>query len=185
MVLRRFIIFMAVGIVVGGCVSSGGKPKNASHTFYGRPTGQLVNKKAFIKKGSLAVLPFKAGENAEADPQLDRMSLMISKGIIDYCKEQNLPFTLLLTQDQGSPDMVVEGYIENFTESSRFDGLFFRPRKFLLTVNGELTVLDSKERILVFKQTKTMTGATKNGLDLSYQAGLDLGRFIVDAVEGQ
>lgn len=183
MVLRRFFFVLAIGLMLGGCVSTGG-PNALGDSVYGKPTGRLINKKAFIKKGSLAVLPFKAGENAEADPQLDRMSLMISKGIIDYCKEQNLPFKLLWTQDQGSPQMIVDGYIEDFKKSSRLGRLFFRPRKLTLTVSGQIMVVDSKERILFFRDSKTMLNE-KNGFDLAYQTGQDLGRFIVDAIEGE
>lgn len=154
-------------------------------SFSGKPTGRLVDKKSFIPDGTLAVLPFKAGEGVAADPQLDRMSLMISKGIIDYLKEEKLPFEILLTQDQGDPQMLVEGYIESFKKSSRLGVLFFRPRKSQLNVSGQVIVVSNKERILVFKHVKSTTDPQKSGLDLAYHTGHDLGRFIADAIAGE
>ena len=74
---------------------------------------KIVNREVFSKGGTLVVLPFKAGVGVSANQQMDRMSMMIAKGAIDYLVEQKTPFTILTTQDQGNPDLIIEGYIED------------------------------------------------------------------------
>lgn len=182
---RHAVFVLIICFSIGGCTFFSSKKRLSVNETAEKPTGQLIRKEAFIEGGTLAVLPFKAGEGALADPQLDRISMMISKGILDYFNAERVPFKVLSTQEEGDPKMVVEGYIEDFDRSGRLSSLGFRPRKMILSVSGQIMVVKNKERILVFKHVRTMVDPQKSGLDLAYQTGQELGRFITDALSGQ
>lgn len=167
---------------LAGCFSVVAKERPLTVSLTGTPTGKIVNKNIFIKDGTLAVLPFKAGEDAASDPQLDRMALMIAKGMIDYLNEQKAPFKVLTTQDQGNPQMVVEGYIEDLKRPGKFSRWVLRRNKTTLSVRGQMALVGNKDRVLIFQETKSMPDPKKDGLDIAYQTGQDLGRFILDAL---
>lgn len=182
MFLRHALISILVIPFLAGCFFSVGKEQPLTVSSTGSPTGRIVNKNIFIKDGTLAILPFKAGEDANADPQLDRMALMIAKGMIDYLNDEKVPFKVLTTQDQGDPQMIIEGYIKDFKRPGRLSRWFFRKNKTVLRVSGQMVLVGSKERVLLFQETKSIPGSKKDGLDISYQTGQDLGRFILDAL---
>lgn len=107
---------------------------------------------------------------------------MIAKGAIDYLNEQRTPYRVLTTQDQGSPDMIIDGYIQDFKRPGKISRWIFRDKRTRLSVSGQLTLAKTKERVMVFQTAKTMVDPKKDGLDVAYQTGQDLGRFIVDAL---
>lgn len=129
------------------------------------------------------ILPFKAGVNAIDSLQLDRVALMIVKGTVDYLADQKTPFTVLTTEDQGSPQLVIEGYVDEFSQSGKMSRMVMRKKSTTLSVNGQMVIAGTHDRVLVFQYTKSMPDPKKDGLDLAYQTGQDLGRFIVDALE--
>lgn len=184
MMSRQILILLLITPVLTGCLFFGPKKQPAAVVLPGSPTGKIVNRDALIKDGTLAVLPFKAGQGAAADPQLDRISLMIAKGIIDFLNEEKVPFKILTTQDQGSPQMVIEGYIENLKRPGKISRWILRRSQTTLRVSGQMIVAGSKERVLIFQDTKSLKDPKRDGLDIAYQTGQDLGRFIADALNG-
>lgn len=113
------------------------------------------------------------------------MAMMIAKGAIDYLSEQKTPFTVLATQDQGSPDLVIEGYIKELDRPGKMGRLVLRQKEATLHVTGQMIVTGTKERVMVFQSTKTMPDPKRDGLDIAYQTGQDLGRFIAEAANGE
>jgi hypothetical protein len=182
MVFRHQLVYILLIPFLAGCFSSVVKERPLTVSLSGSPTGKIVNRGLFIKDGTLAVLPFKAGEDAESDPQLDRMALTIAKGMIDYLNEQKAPFKVLTTQDQGNPQMIVEGYIEDLKRPGKLSRWVLRRNKTVLSVRGQMALVGSKDRVLMFQETKSMPDPKKDGLDIAYQTGQDLGRFILDAL---
>ena len=146
-------------------------------------TGKIIKEDVLRKGGTLVILPFKAGENAVASPQLDRVALMIVKGAIDYLNDEKTPFTLLTTQDQGEPDLVIDGYINDFVQPGKMKRWVMQKKKTFLSVEGTMEIQGTKERVLVFQHKRTMGDPQKDGLDIAYKIGQDLGRFIVEALE--
>lgn len=174
------IVFLCFSF--SGCLFSSVNKQVAIAPLIGVPTGKIVNRQAIIKNGTVAILPFRAGEGVSADPQLDRMSMMISKGIIDYLNEQKLPIKVLTTQDQGIPDMVIEGYIENFKRPGKLSRLIFRNKLSAMKISGQMNLVKNKERLIVFNQTKSLSDPKQDGVTLAYQMGQDLGLFLSDAL---
>lgn len=183
--IPRHIILIIIITSTFGCFSS--TPNNGPTSNYasGIPTGKIIDPDAFVKGGTVVILPFKAGEQATANPQLDRIALMIAKGAIDYLNEQKTSYQVLNTQDQGSPEMIIDGYIKDFKRPGKLSRWFFRDKKMRLSVSGQMTRANTKDRVMVFETTKLMVDHKKDGLDLAYQTGQDLGRFIVDALDDQ
>ena len=182
MISRHQLASILIIPFLAGCFFSAAKERPSTVSLTESPTGKIVNRSIFIKDGTLAVLPFKAGEDATSDPQLDRMALTIAKGMIDYLNEQKVPFKVLTTQDQGNPQMVVEGYIEDLKRPGKLSRWVLRRNKTILSVRGQMSLVGSKDRVLMFQEKKSMPDPKKDGLDIAYQTGQDLGRFIVDAL---
>lgn len=186
MYTRRFILFISIILCCSGCFSS--VPKAASPVVADQieiPTGKIVNREVFSKGGTLVVLPFKAGVGVSANQQMDRMSMMIAKGAIDYLVEQKTPFTILTTQDQGNPDLIIEGYIEDIDSPGKVGRLVLRQKQTTLHITGQMVMSGTKERVMIFQNTKTMPDPKRDGLEIAYQMGQDLGRFIADATNGE
>jgi len=182
MIFRHRLLCILLIPFLAGCFSSASKERHLTVYLTGSPTGKIVNNDIFIKDGTLAILPFKAGEGVSSNPQLDRMAFMIAKGMMDYLNEEKSPFKILTTQDQGNPQMIIEGYIEDLKRPSKLSRLFLRRNKVLLSVSGQMALVGSKGRVLIFQETKSMPDPKKDGLDVAYQTGQDLGRFILDAL---
>ena len=185
MLPRQLIILILVMVVFTGCFFS--MPKAARTTIpvgLGIPIGKIIDRDIFVKGGTLVILPFKAGEDAVANPQLDRISLMIAKGVIDYLNEQKTPFQVLTTQDQGDPQMMIEGYVEDFQRPGKLSRWILRRKNTTLRVSGQMVVVGTKDRVMMFQDEKSMPDPKADGLNIAYQTGQDLGRFIVDALNG-
>lgn len=179
--LRPFLLIIIV-LFFSGCFWSTPKNVLTPKAAFGIPTGQIINREAFLKGGTLVVLPFKAGEDAMANPQLDRVALMLAKGVIDYLDEQRTPYQVLTTQDQGRPQMIIDGYIHDFNRPGRISRWIFRNKQTRLRISGQMVLSDGKERVMVFQADKSLADPKRDGLDVAYQTGQDLGRFIVDAL---
>lgn len=185
MITLRPLIVILIFSLFSGCFWSPPKNEIEPKSVLGIPTGQIINREAFLKGGTLVVLPFKAGEDATANPQLDRVALMLAKGVIDYLDEQRTPYQVLTTQDQGRPQVIIDGYIHDFNRPSRISRWVFRNKHTRLRVSGQMTLSGGKERVMVFQVDKSMADPKGDGLDVAYQTGQDLGRFIVDALNGE
>ena len=75
MISRHQLASILIIPFLAGCFFSAAKERPSTVFLTGSPTGKIVNRSIFIKDETLAVLPFKAGEDATSDPQLDRMAL--------------------------------------------------------------------------------------------------------------
>jgi hypothetical protein len=183
--MNRRLIYIVIGtiFVASGCFSSSPKRSSSAVPSLARATGKIIKEDEFKKGGTLVVLPFKAGPNAAASPQLDRVSLMIAKGLIDRLSEEKTPFTVLTTQDQGEPDLVVGGYINDFIQPGKVKRWVMQSKKTALSVDGYIDVHGSKERILIFQHKQLKADPKKDGLDLAYKTGQELGRFIIEALQ--
>jgi len=180
---KKFIlILVCVLFVSSGCFSSTPKKSSsASHSV--NATGKIIKEKEFKEGGKLAILPFKAGVNAVASIQLDRVSMMVVKGMVDYLAQGNTPFTVLTTQDQGDPDFVIDGYINAFIQPGKVKRWVTHNKKTILSVEGYMENPVTKERILIVQHKRSIIDRNKDGLDLAYQTGQDLGRFLVDSLQ--
>ncbi len=183
MTKSRLFILVIILSVVSGCFSSTPAKSSSSVFSPSRATGTVIKEAEFKKGGTLVILPFKAGANAVASPQLDRVALMVVKGMVNYLGEEKTPFTVLTTEDQGRPQLVIEGYVDDFSQSGKMSRMVLRNKKITLSVSGQMVVAGTHDRLLVFQHTKSRPDPKKDGLDVAYQTGQDLGRFIVDALK--
>jgi hypothetical protein len=183
--MNRMLSYLALVVVFGFCGCFSSTPKRSSSVFLPEfnATGKVIKPNEFKKGGSLVILPFKAGENAAAGQQLDRVSLMIVKGMIDYLAQEKTPFTVLTTEEQGKPDLIIDGYINNFTEPGRMKRWVMQNKNAVLAVDGYMEIPATKERILIFQHQRSIVDRKKDGLSLAYAMGQDLGRFIVESLQ--
>lgn len=126
-------------------------------------SGNLVDIPKLKAGGKVGFMPFKAGPRAEANDQLDRLSLMLIKGIGDALQEQKTNLTV--TQQEEEADFVVDGYIEEFSRA-RF------------SISGALWRRDVGERALTFASSRNIKAKKQDPMGTAYQMGMDIGRFI-------
>ena len=65
----------------------------------GSVTGTVLDKDLLVQGGDIALVPFKAGPQAEATDELDRLSLMIIKGIKESLDDLQLQFKQLFDKE--------------------------------------------------------------------------------------
>ncbi len=118
--------------------------------------------------------PFRAGPQAVADEELDRVSMMLIKGLTESLQAAGSAWTV--TDEAAEADYVVEGYIEEFSLPGKVSGVL-RKKRTRLSVSGEVYRQDSQARVLTFATFKNIT--RKNFMDASYQAGKSIGDFIL------
>lgn len=137
--------------------------------------GDLVNLKRLNEGGKVGLLMFKAGPRAEANEQLDRVSLMLIKGIRESLDRRRTPLTI--TTDQAQADLVLQGYVEEFSRPGKFDRWVKRRDKGRLSVSGEVWQQESGTKVLTFASSDDIS-KTENALDVAYKMGRAIGDFI-------
>jgi hypothetical protein len=147
-------------------------------------TGSVVNPSAFAKGGTLVLGSFKAGPNAEANEETDQLSLMMIKGINDALPGDNTHFTIQ-TDIKNDPNCFLEGFIEDYGRDRHNPRLKLRKDQTLLSVDGDIWLRETGERIFMFQTSTVIDLKTQNPKTVAYQIGAAIARFIGShSVEG-
>jgi len=140
-------------------------------------TGTVVNSSAFEKGGTLVLGTFKPGTDAAADDQTDQLSAMMIKGIKDTLPGENKRFTFPVDTQQDS-DCLLEGYIEDYGHDVRVAHLKLRKDQTYLSVNGEIWLRETGEKIFSFQTSVVINLKTQNPNTVAYQIGVAIAHFI-------
>src|SRR4029079_12226566 len=84
--------------------------KHADPSLVSGVTGAVMDSEILAQGGDLALVPFKAGDQAEANDETDRISMMILKGIKDSLDQQNTSLHVI-DASQTHPKVALQGYI--------------------------------------------------------------------------
>lgn len=173
----RNLSFLFIFILFGGCASS--KTEIVSDSLDSIPviTGSVLNETAFQKGGTLVLDAFRAGQGAEANDDTDQLSLMMIKGIKDTLPGDNTRFTIQ-TGNQKDPDCLLDGYIEDFGRDGHISHLKLRKNQVHLSVDGEIWLQETGEKIFLFNSTTVINLKTQNPKTVAYQIGVAIAHFI-------
>jgi len=141
-------------------------------------TGTVLDGASLVQGGDLAIQPFKAGSQAEANDELDHLSLMILKGIKDFLDEHKTTLHVI-GDNEGQPKIVLEGWVEEFSKTGRLSRMMLHPNQDSLTLKGELWLTSNGACILNFTVHKKFDPKKQEIQDVAYSLGLDIGGFIV------
>ncbi|MBF0504958.1 MAG: hypothetical protein HQL14_07645 [Candidatus Omnitrophica bacterium] len=170
--------FLLLFTVICGCSST--KKIDHSHLFTKAPvvTGSLINATAFQREGSLVLGVFKPGPDAAANDETDRLSLMLIKGIKETLLQEKTAHFKILDDDQKNPDFVMDGYIEGYTKAGRFSHLLWHKNEARLSVDGEIWLQKTGEKIFMFQASEVINLNNQNSLSAAYQMGAAIAEFI-------
>jgi hypothetical protein len=169
--------FLFIILLICGCSSS--KKIVISDASGETPlvTGSVVNAAAFGKGGTLILNSFKAGAGAEADDDTDRLSSMMIKGIRDTLPGLNTHFNIP-ADDQDGSDYFLDGYIEDYGRDKHFSHLTLNKNQVHLSVDGEIWLRDTGEKIFLFQTSTVINLKTQDPKSVAYQIGCAIARFI-------
>jgi hypothetical protein len=140
-------------------------------------TGSVINASAFEKGGTLVFGSFKAGPGAEAGDETDQLSLMITKGIKETLPEDNTHFSIQ-ADDQKDSDCYLDGYIEDYGRDEHFSHMKLRKTQAHLSVDGEVWLRETGEKIFSFQTAIVIDLKTQNPKIAAYQLGVAIAHFI-------
>ncbi len=98
--------------------------------------------------GKIAFTPFKAGPQAIDDEQLDHVSLVIIKGMVDRINQGKTSLSIAAGDELSN--LIVQGYIEDFSQNGKFDRWVLRRDKGCLAISGEIWLPSSGAKAATF-----------------------------------
>jgi len=148
--------------------------------------GRIVNADKLKQGRNIAIIPFTAGEGAESTDELDRVALMIIKGVVDALADdktgKHAHFKILMAENSKDADLIVNGHITAMGGPSKLKQWMPLSGKNKLSVEGKITDIQSGEAVVIF----TDSVLTKTGDDdykqLGYDLGKNIGRFILSGI---
>lgn len=178
----RLIVFFSGLWLLSGCAWLGSAANN-SVEMEGKITAQLVDPQSFPKGGKLLVLAFQAGPNIVADERLDKVALMMIKGLADEIKDKQTQFQIVGAQEAREADYIISGQIIRMVTPPKWRRWMLRPSVNKLSVEGRMTQSASGATIFVFTHSRKITAGRQDYAQLGYEIGKDIGRFLLGTGE--
>ncbi|MCK5178887.1 MAG: hypothetical protein KAR32_05095 [Candidatus Omnitrophica bacterium] len=140
--------------------------------------GQIVDAESLKQGKNIAVIPFKAGVGVEANEELDRIALMIVKGIADtFADAEGNLFNILTAENLEGADFIVQGHVTSVKGPSKVSRWVLLKGHKRLGIDGKMVDAQTGEAIAVFADQAT--SETENYKDLGYRIGKNIGLFIL------
>ncbi len=141
--------------------------------------GRVIDSKTLKDGKNIAIVPFTAGVNVAANDEVDKIALMVIKGVSDtFEKEQGL-FTVVTEENLETADFFMSGHVSEIEDFSKVRSWVLLKGQRLLSVDGKMVDAKTGETVLVFKDTQTTESKEENHDQLGYQIGENVGRFIL------
>jgi len=182
---NRFLLIIVIALSVTGCA-------NINIPFFGKPAAESAETKdssfndrealepnQFVEKGkivnaqklkqgkNIVIIPFKAGVGVEASDDMDKIALMIVKGIydaFDYDKTgKHAHFNILTAEDIQKPDLVVKGHITEVVKRSKFKRWIMLKSKKSIGIKGKVVDVQTGEAVVIFTD-RAEPGSEKRGV---------------------
>ena len=166
MVKNLSILFII--LLFSGCSSSKKIVVSESLDAVPEIAGSVLNASAMQKGGTLVLGAFKPGPGAEANDETDQLSWMMVKGIKDTLPEDNTHFTVT-TDMRKDADYYLDGFIEDYGR---------RGHMAHLSVDGEIWLRDTGEKIFVFQTSTNIDIKNQNPKTVAYQIGVAVAHYV-------
>jgi len=148
--------------------------------------GRIVNAQKLQQGRNIAIIPFTAGERAESTDELDRVALMIIKGVVDALADdksgKHAHFTILTAENSDEADLIVRGHITIMGKPSRLKRWTSLSNKIKLSVEGKITDIQSGEAVVKFEDHAQAGAKEDDYKQLGYNIGKNIGRFILSGI---
>ena len=144
-------------------------------------TGKILDAGRLKKGGKLLVVQFPAGANVAANELSDKIALMIVKGVADQLKETR--FQVLNDANAHEADMIITGHVTAVGAPSKWDRWILRRTQNTVSVEGRMVDATSNATVLVFTHSAQASSRRQDQVQLGYDIGKDIGRFIASAAD--
>ena len=158
------------------------KPFSPSENPQFIQSGKILNEAILKKGGSVGIIPFTAGTDVEATPQLDRVSFMMIKGFSQVLNQSDSQ-KIIFTQESDDADFIVMGHITQITQPSKFNEWVLGKHKIILSVDGKMIEASTKETVLVFSDTQSIKNKKSNYEELGQTIGSNVGKFLLTNIK--
>ena len=149
--------------------------------------GRIISKQALEKGKNIAIVPFTAGVNVEASSELDKVALMIVKGVSDAFADDHSGkhdhFSVLTAEDSQAADLFVQGHIRSMKNPSRVKSCVLLKGQRALSVDGKIVDATTGESVMIFEDVQATNVKDEGHDQLGYRIGKNIGRFILSGVE--
>ena len=144
--------------------------------------GQIIDATRLKQGKNIVVIPFKAGVGVSANESLERITLMVVKGVADtFADDPEASFNFLTAENSMEADFVVQGHVTSRKGPSRVKRWVLLKGHKTLSVDGKMTDTETGEAVAVFNDQVTST--TESYEDLGYRIGKNVGLFILSGVD--
>lgn len=147
--------------------------------------GRIVNAEKLKQGRNIAIVPFTAGVGAESTDELNRVALMIIKGVVDAFADdktgKHAYFNILMADDSKDADLIVSGHITAMGGPSKLKRWIPLSSKNKLSVEGKITDIQSGETVVIFSDY-AQTETNDDYKQLGYDLGKNIGRFILSGI---
>ncbi len=174
--LRLPLIAWVVALILSGCAHT--PVKTVTDEPSPSVTGSVVEPVLLAHGGKLALVSLKAGPQAEANNELDGISTAVLTGIKDSLDGQKTSSLHVIRTQDGQPDVVLEGYVQEFSQTSRLSRMMMHPNRGHLVLTGEIWLRTTGQRLLTFSADKKFDPKKEKPMDVAYELGQNIGDFI-------
>ena len=186
----RLVILSFSLLILCGCATGRVKhpPKKKISQEPESEYSAKVLRPAFLKKegATLIVVPFTAGTGVEADNDLDRLSLMIVKGIIDTLNKDGKHFKILAAEEADKADFIIQGHVTHPENLEHHRAWMFSLKEISLSIEARMTERKTGNLVLIYsRQRKAPFTKEKKEeeMTLAQQLGEDLTEYILGQVK--
>ena len=81
--------------------------------------GRVINAQALKSGKKVAVIPFTPGVGVEANEELDKIALMVVKGISEAFEEKQSQFTVLTAENAEIAELIVTGHVNHIGDFNK------------------------------------------------------------------
>jgi hypothetical protein len=134
---------------------------------------EVLRPDLLAKYGKLAFIPFAAGVDAEAGPQLDHLALVMVKGASDMLKDSSSSIQMIDQGDPDTADMVLDGHIEDFHASGGWTTMGPGKKAGVLVIKAEVRDRRTNEILALISGRKEFRIA-KEAEALAYSIGSEI-----------
>ncbi len=147
--IRIWMLVFVMAVFSSGCAASSARQV----TFVDGRENRVVAAAALVEARKIAILPFLAGEGAEAGAETDQVALMIVKGIAESLGEGGL-LEIISPEDAMSADVLLKGRIEQKSRTGKIKKLVTFSQTQTLRISAQLVERDTQAVLLVFDKER-------------------------------
>ena len=184
--MKKLLICLTISLVVftlEGCGAHRLSRLSSEDLSSGGQEDKVMDAGRLTQGGRLLLLPFSAGENAAATPQLDSAALMIVKGIADALQQARAPFQILTNENAATAELILDGFIEDYVDPGTSKK--WLPHKTEIKINVKAKLFDhvTKKSVIFFNHSRSASTKNIKPQNVAYQLGQELGQSMIDAID--